>query len=38
MKEKVTYVIVGIVIGIVFSGQIARIPLVNKIPQVLSLA
>jgi len=28
------YIGLGIVLGIIFSGQIQRLPLVNKIPQV----
>ena len=34
MKAKIGYVALGVVLGIVFSGQISRLPLVNKIPQV----
>lgn len=33
-KEKATYLVVGVVLGIVFAQQISRLPLVNKIPQV----
>lgn len=33
-KEKITWALVGIVIGIVFAGQIRRLPLVDRIPQV----
>lgn len=28
------YIGLGIVLGIVFSGQISKLPLVNRIPQV----
>lgn len=28
------YVALGVVLGIVFSGQISRLPLVNKIPTI----
>lgn len=34
MKEKVTWAVIGVVIGIVFAGQIKSLPLVNKIPTV----
>jgi hypothetical protein len=34
MKEKAMYIGLGIVLGIVFSGQISKLPLVNRIPQV----
>lgn len=33
-KEKVTWLLVGIVTGIVFAPQIRKLPLVNKIPSV----
>jgi hypothetical protein len=33
-KSKVMWLVGGIVIGIVFSSQISKLPLVNKIPQV----
>jgi hypothetical protein len=33
-KEKVTWLVVGVVIGIVLAPQIQKLPLVNKIPQV----
>lgn len=33
-KEKITYLIIGVVVGIVLAPQIQKIPLVNKIPQV----
>lgn len=33
-KEKVTYLVVGVVLGIVFSRQISRLPLVDRIPTV----
>jgi hypothetical protein len=34
MKEKLTYVGLGVLLGVVFAGQIARLPLINRIPQV----
>lgn len=34
MKEKALWLGIGIIVGIVFAPQVARIPLVNKIPQV----
>lgn len=34
MKEKVLWAAVGVVLGIVFSAQIQKLPLVNKLPQV----
>lgn len=34
MKEKAIYIGIGVVIGIVFAPQIAKLPLVSKIPQV----
>ena len=33
-KEKLTWLAIGIVAGIVLRSQIDRIPLVNKIPTV----
>jgi hypothetical protein len=33
VKEKLTYIGLGIVLGIIFSGPISRLPLVNRIPQ-----
>jgi len=33
-KEKVTWLLVGLVAGIVFAPQIRKLPLVNKIPSV----
>jgi len=33
-KEKVTWLVIGVVVGIVLRSQIDRIPLVNKIPSV----
>lgn len=33
MKEKLTYIGLGIVLGIVFAGPISRLPLINRIPQ-----
>lgn len=33
-KEKMTWLVVGLVAGIVFSRQISRIPLVDRIPTV----
>ena len=32
MKEKALYVALGLVIGIVLAPQVAKLPLVNKIP------
>lgn len=34
MKEKVLWLAIGIVVGIVFAPQISKLPLVNKLPQV----
>lgn len=34
MKEKLTWALIGLVAGVVFAPQIAKLPLVNKIPQV----
>lgn len=34
MKEKALWLGIGILVGIVFSQQISKLPLVNKIPQV----
>jgi hypothetical protein len=34
MKEKAAYVALGVLLGIVFAGQISKLPLVNKIPTV----
>jgi hypothetical protein len=34
MKEKAIYVAVGVVLGIVLGPQIAKLPLVSKIPTV----
>lgn len=33
-KSKLTWLAVGIVVGIVLQPQISRLPLVNKIPSV----
>lgn len=33
-KEKITWLVVGIVAGIVLRSQIDRLPLVNKIPSI----
>lgn len=33
-KEKLTWLAIGIAAGIVFSRQINRLPLIDKIPQV----
>ena len=33
-KEKLTWLAIGIGVGIVFARQINRIPLVDKIPQI----
>lgn len=33
MKEKIIYVGIGIVLGIVFAPQISKLPLISKIPQ-----
>jgi hypothetical protein len=33
-KEKLTWLVVGVVVGIVAAPQISRLPLVNKIPTV----
>jgi len=32
-KEKITWAIVGLVIGVVFGSQISQLPLVNRIPR-----
>jgi hypothetical protein len=34
MKEKVLYVALGVVVGIVLGPQISKLPLVSKIPTV----
>jgi hypothetical protein len=34
VNTKVTWLIGGVVLGIVFAQQIRRIPLVDKIPQI----
>jgi hypothetical protein len=34
MKDKVLWVAVGVVAGIVLAPQLQKLPLVNKIPQV----
>jgi hypothetical protein len=34
MKEKVIWASIGVLIGIVFAGQIKSLPLINKIPTV----
>lgn len=34
MKEKIIYVGIGIVLGIVFAPQIGKLPLVSKLPTV----
>jgi len=34
VKEKVLWLAIGIVVGIVFAPQISKLPLVNKLPQV----
>lgn len=34
MKEKALWLAIGVVVGIVFSQQIQKLPLVSKIPQV----
>jgi hypothetical protein len=34
MKEKLIWTGIGVVIGLVFAPQIAKLPLLNKIPQV----
>ncbi len=34
MKEKALYVGIGVVIGLVFAGQLRKLPVVNKVPQV----
>jgi hypothetical protein len=34
MKEKLIWAGIGLVIGLVFAPQIAKLPLLNKIPQV----
>lgn len=33
-KKEVLWLLGGIVLGIVFAPQVARLPLVNKIPQI----
>jgi|HubBroStandDraft_1064217.scaffolds.fasta_scaffold2060759_2 hypothetical protein len=33
-KEKVTWLAIGLVVGVVFASQIRRIPGVDKIPTV----
>jgi hypothetical protein len=33
-KTKLTWLVVGVVVGIVAAPQISRLPLVNKIPTV----
>lgn len=33
-KRELGWLVAGVVAGIVFSSQIKRLPLVNKIPQV----
>jgi hypothetical protein len=33
-KKEVMWLVAGVVIGIVFAPQVAKLPLVNKIPQV----
>lgn len=33
-KKELFYLAAGVVLGIVFAPQIAKLPLVNKIPQV----
>lgn len=33
-KEKLTYLALGVLVGIVLRSQIDRLPLVNKIPSV----
>lgn len=32
MKEKVIYATVGVAIGLVFAGQLRKLPLVSKLP------
>ena len=34
MKEKAIWLAVGVVLGIVFAPQVAKLPLISKIPQV----
>ena len=34
MKSKLLYVAIGVAVGIVFAPQVAKIPLINKLPQV----
>ena len=34
MKQKVLYVAIGVVVGLMLAPQISKLPLVNKIPQV----
>lgn len=33
-KEKITWLVIGVLAGVVLRSQIDRIPLVNKIPTV----
>lgn len=33
-KDKLTWLIVGVVAGIVLAPQISKLPLISKIPQV----
>jgi len=33
-KEKMTWLVIGVVAGIVFAPQIRKLPLVNKLPSV----
>ena len=33
-KEKLIWLGVGILLGVVFAPQVAKIPLINKLPQV----
>lgn len=34
MNSKVMYIGIGVLVGIVFAGQIRKLPLVGKIPTV----
>jgi len=34
VKQKVLYVAIGVVVGLMLAPQISKLPLVNKIPQV----
>lgn len=34
IKEKIIWVGIGVLVGIVFANQVKSLPLVNKIPQV----